>query len=244
MADLPVTTIPPFADTAKLPACAVNCGALYDANGACVPPAAPVGEASAYTACFCSHGAVAPLSTAVTGVCDNVCQPNDLSSVQGWFQGICGVQNNNNNGGGGNGGNNNGNGGDSGSGNGDSGNSNGNTGGSTGHHKGIQEPTGDWLSNHWQWVIMLVILVVGIAGIWIGACIWRRRHLKKKDRQSTLPQKQSGSVSHPSWGPEMDRSGAPPAASGPGVFMPGSTTASPTPYEEKSKKKWTVNERT
>jgi hypothetical protein len=237
---LPVTTIPPFADTAKLPACAVNCGALYDANGACVPPAAPVGEALAYTACFCSQGVVAPFSTAATGVCDSVCQPNDLSSVQAWFQGLCGVQNNNNNNN--NGGNNDGNGRDSGSGNSNNGDSTGNTGGSTGHHK-IKEPTGDWLSNHWQWVIMLVILVVGIAGIWIGACIWRRRYLKKKDRQSTLPQKQSGSASRPSWGPEMDRSGAP-AAGAPGVFMPGSATTSPTPFEEKSKKKWTVNERT
>jgi hypothetical protein len=90
---------------------------------------------------------------------------------------------------------------------------------------------------------MLVVLVVGIAGIWVGACIWRRRYLKKKDRQSTLPQKQSGSVSHPSWGPGM----ASDSASGPGVFMPGAAaSASPSPYEEKTKgkKKWTVSERT
>lgn len=57
------------------------------------------------------------------------------------------------------------------------------------------------LSNHWQWVVMLVILIVGIAGIWIGACIWRRRYLRKKDRQNILGQKHSGSNSRPSWGP-------------------------------------------
>lgn len=50
---------------------------------------------------------------------------------------------------------------------------------------------------------MLVVLVVGIAGIWVGACVWRRRHLRKKDRQVTLGQKHSGSASHPSWGPAV-----------------------------------------
>lgn len=60
------------------------------------------------------------------------------------------------------------------------------------------------LSNHWQWVIFIVIMVVGIAGIWIGACIWRRRYLRKKDRQSSLGQKHSGSASRPSWGPGME----------------------------------------
>lgn len=100
------------------------------------------------------------------------------------------------------------------------------------------------LSNHWQWVIMLVILVVGIAGIWIGACIWRRRYLRKKDRQTSLGQKHSGSASHPSWGPAVT----------------GTETATPTAHNagrdpergvatEKAgntqpKKKWTVTQRT
>lgn len=92
---------------------------------------------------------------------------------------------------------------------------------------------------------MIVIVVVGIAGIWIGACIWRRRYLKKKDRQSTLGQKQSGSKSHPSWGP-------PPS----GVAQqPMDFTREPLPAvyaadekqarkSNKQKKKWTVGDRT
>jgi hypothetical protein len=237
MAD-PVTTIPPFANTKELPACATFCGPLYDANGACVPPVVPVGQASAYTACFCAHSTVAPFSSASAGICDEACQPDGLASIQNWFQGICGVEKKPDDNGGNNGGSDGSNGGSGGSG----------QQGATGANGGVNKPVpidnggGDWISNHWQWVIMLVVLVVGIAGIWVGACIWRRRHLKKKDRQSTLPQKQSGSVSHPSWGPDM----APGAANGgPGVFMPGST-ASPAPVEEKSKgkKKWTVSQRT
>jgi hypothetical protein len=110
---------------------------------------------------------------------------------------------------------------------------------------------GDWLSNHWQWVVMLVILVVGIAAIWIGACIWRRRYLKKKDRQSTLGQKQSGSASHPSWGPGFSEpSGVlavspqteDPAAKG--SFMPGATAAALEKGEEKRKSKWMSKSRT
>src|SRR5947209_7493255 len=33
---------------------------------------------------------------------------------------------------------------------------------------------------------MLVVLVVAIVGIWIGACIWRRHYLRRKDRQYAL----------------------------------------------------------
>jgi hypothetical protein len=129
--------------------------------------------------------------------------------------------------------------------------------------------TGHRLSNHWKWVVMLVILVVGIAGIWVGACIWRRRYLKKKDRMYELG-KHSGSGSaaatHSSWGPGAGSAAhvpygdgvrsAPPrpaqAVSGPGVFMPAAhRAAAPAPaiYDEKpkktkEKKKWVVKERT
>lgn len=101
---------------------------------------------------------------------------------------------------------------------------------------------------------MLVVLVVGIAGIWIGACIWRRRYLKRKDRQSTIGQKQSGSASHPSWGPGFTEpppnrgSMAPtPQSDDPrakGSFMPGATTAALDGSEKKSKRKWIPTSRT
>ncbi|KAL2270288.1 hypothetical protein VTJ83DRAFT_2472 [Remersonia thermophila] len=45
---------------------------------------------------------------------------------------------------------------------------------------------GTWLDNHYQWVIFLVIMVVAIVGIWVGACVWRRRYLRKKDREYAL----------------------------------------------------------
>lgn len=91
---------------------------------------------------------------------------------------------------------------------------------------------------------MLVVLVVGIAGIWIGACIWRRRYLRRKDRQTSLGQKQSGSANRPSWGPNN---------------LPNSDSRAPMNYDNnteaaypsftnaekpKQKKKWTVTSRT
>lgn len=95
----PATTIPPFNDPALLPACAVNCGPLYDANGACVPPNVPVADAGSYEDCFCSHAGVAPFSTATTGVCDAVCGADGLASIGNWFRDLCDVEGGGNNGG-------------------------------------------------------------------------------------------------------------------------------------------------
>jgi hypothetical protein len=96
----PITTIPPFA---ALPTCALDCGPLYDVNGGCVPnPGAnnvATADGSVYEACFCSNAVVAPLSTAINGVCDTACtDQNDLSSIANWFRGLCSVQNNGENG--------------------------------------------------------------------------------------------------------------------------------------------------
>lgn len=110
------------------------------------------------------------------------------------------------------------------------------------------------ISNHWRWVIGIVILVVGIAGIWVGACIWRRRYLKRKERAQQFDKHSSASafpapggstvhVGQPGAGapPPGDGNEAAPGGGGPGSFMPGASA----PYEEKPKKKrWIVRDRT
>lgn len=83
------TTIIPFA---TLPACAQQCGPLYDANGACVPPAAPTASPSNYAACFCGNAKVSPFSVGVQGVCGpGVCadNPANLESIRNWFTNYC-----------------------------------------------------------------------------------------------------------------------------------------------------------
>lgn len=84
---------------------------------------------------------------------------------------------------------------------------------------------------------MIVIVVVGIAGIWIGACIWRRKYLRKKDRMyemgkglpSTMAVNNHGHLVGPSASPHSDQ---------PGMFMSGSGE------KANGRKKWNVTQRT
>lgn len=103
------------------------------------------------------------------------------------------------------------------------------------------------ISSHWQWVIFIVIMVVGIAGIWIGAAIWRRHYLRKKDRQYSLGKNlaaRTGSGQNPYENAIPTRSGSlmhHNAPGQPGMFMPGSEVPSAGGYEEKppkSKRRW------
>lgn len=236
-AGAPVTTIVPFNNQQVLPACAAACGPLYDANGACVPPqVAADGGAKAYTSCFCLDQRVAAFKTATQGVCDEACGAEGLSSIAGWFRSMCGTATKTNGGS------------TQTQGSATTGTESSSTGGSRLANQG---DGGDWISNHWQWVIMIVVLVVGITAIWVGACIWRRRYLKKKDRQSHLIQKHSGSASRPSWGPGMEasESGGIPYddesnRNSHGLMLPGAAAGAPVEEKPKEKKRWTVRDRT
>ncbi|KAJ6784656.1 hypothetical protein PWT90_03219 [Aphanocladium album] len=221
----PLTTIVPFADRNKLPQCAVSCKALYDANANCVPPLIPSGPVSNYEACFCVNQNVAALSTATDAVCNDVCggEQGGQSSVASWFGSLCHVTAPA--------------GGNAGKTTATATSTKGSSSGSSGSKS--TDPNAPWISTHWQWVIMLVVLVVGIAGIWIGACIWRRRYLRRKDRQTSLGQKQSGSASRPSWGPtSMPKSDL--------AYTSNAEAAYPKfeSVEKPQKKKWTVTSRT
>ncbi|KAL8294629.1 hypothetical protein RB597_007753 [Gaeumannomyces tritici] len=225
------TTLIPFA---TLPACAQQCGPLFDANGACVPPAAPTAAPAGYAACFCSNAKVSPFSAAAQGVCGpGVCadNPANLESIRNWFTNFCKDPKTLGTG---------------------TGTSNSNPTG-TGRLTTSQGGGGDWMSNHWQWVVFLVIMVVGIAGIWIGACIWRRRYLRKKDRQYALGKRlgeagvggNGGGATTP--GPNgSTRSVHLPAA---GMFMPAPISEAGVygperGNEKKAKTKWNPTERT
>ena len=92
-------------------------------------------------------------------------------------------------------------------------------------------------------------MIVGIAGIWIGACFWRKRYLRRKDRQYALGKRlahvtESGRV-------------VPNASQAASIHVPGAGMFNPAPitsagvYDQpekpaktKTKKKWIVNERT
>ncbi|CAK7210806.1 hypothetical protein SBRCBS47491_000903 [Sporothrix bragantina] len=167
----PITTLMPFA---SLPACATNCGHLYDANGACVPPAAPTGAVSQYASCFCNNALISAFSTGTAGVCDDACTTDagGLSSIHVWFSSYCSAEQKNV----------------------ATNTASTSTGTSTAtststnssSNSGSKSTNNSWIATHYQWVIFIVVMVVGITSLWVGACVWHRRYLRKKDRQYAL----------------------------------------------------------
>lgn len=98
---------------------------------------------------------------------------------------------------------------------------------------------------------MIVLLVVGIAAIWVGACIWRRRYVRKRDRTSTLSAGKPGLANSTSgvpsqWGAPAMTSESPNLGIGAvdnndprnkGAFMPNSAAAGTEEQEVKPKKR-------
>ena len=39
------------------------------------------------------------------------------------------------------------------------------------------------MATHYKWVIMLGVLVVGIIGLWLVACLLRRRYIRKREKE-------------------------------------------------------------
>lgn len=71
-----------------LPACAQQCPVLIQAQGGCVPPAAPVTNQGIYQSCFCQSAFLQPLYGGPTPLCPS-CPPADMTTIQNWFQGQC-----------------------------------------------------------------------------------------------------------------------------------------------------------
>ena len=85
-------------------------------------------------------------------------------------------------------------------------------------------------------------MVVAIVGIWIGACVWRKRYLRKKDRQYAL----SSGFAHTTGSGRIV-----PNTSAGSVHVPTAGFFEPAPissaavYEKPPKaKKWVFRERT
>ncbi|KAK0657069.1 hypothetical protein B0T16DRAFT_51210 [Cercophora newfieldiana] len=204
-------------DAASLPTCLPQCGVLYDVNGACAAPGIPdVGS------CFCNDPRLAPFKTGITGVCaqGGCTNTNDLSSIQGWFTNFCGNQAGVVT---------------------TTGGAPGQTAGSSGGGGG----GGTWLSTHYQWVIFLVIMVVAIVGIWVGACVWRKRYLRTRDRQYALGTNLAHATESGRVVPNSGNDGDLQAPSA-GMFDPAPISSAGVYNEKprKEKKKWTVKQRT
>lgn len=85
---------------------------------------------------------------------------------------------------------------------------------------------------------MIVIIVVGIIAIWAGACIWRRKYLKKKDRMYELGKGLPSSVAVNTQGNLVGTGARDSNYSNQGMFMsgPGGTGYAEKPKKER--KRW------
>jgi hypothetical protein len=94
-------------------------------------------------------------------------------------------------------------------------------------------------------------MVVGITGIWIGACVWRRRYLARKDRQYALGKNLAHATASGRIVPNASQAGSIHVPSA-GIFQPApiasagvyGAAAEKHRQPPKEKKKWIVKERT
>lgn len=76
-------------DSSKLPSCYSQCGPLTQANGACVPPAAPQTDQGTYQSCFCASTFLVQLYSTPTLSNCNACGTSDLTKIQSWYTNLC-----------------------------------------------------------------------------------------------------------------------------------------------------------
>ncbi|KAL3417946.1 hypothetical protein PVAG01_10956 [Phlyctema vagabunda] len=153
--------IVPF--TSTLPSCASQCGPLYDAQGACSPP---VQETS--SSCFCAYSTLQPFLTSSAGVCDTVCDAAGLTSIRDWFTTFCNIDSTATT---------------TSSTSGSTSTSSSGSGSGSGSNSGNSSKPYSWMDNHWQWVVMIVILGCAFIFGWIGAYYLRKRILQKREKQ-------------------------------------------------------------
>ena len=82
-------------------------------------------------------------------------------------------------------------------------------------------------------------MIVAIIGIWTGACIWRRKYLKKKDRMYELGKGLPSSVAVNHQGNIVGAGVRDSQYSGQGALMAGASAP-----VEKERRKWNPTQRT
>jgi len=156
--------IVPF--TSVLPACASNCGPLYDVQGKCAPPNIPAVDPN----CFCTDTRLTPFDEAGTAGVTQVCGAGvgfctaaaDLQTIKTWYDSYCASNK------------------------GVSATSSGASSTSTSSTTSTPKKGGGgntWLDTHYKWVIMLVLIAFFIIGGWIAASLLRKRYLRKKEKE-------------------------------------------------------------
>ncbi|KAI4110831.1 MAG: hypothetical protein LQ339_001107 [Xanthoria mediterranea] len=164
----------------NLPACAQTCANLIQAQTACIAPPNPPPGATYGLPCFCGYAPLANLKLDAPANLCATCSSSDNAAIQSWFKGAC------NNGG-------------------QTtsapnsqttpattpSSSRGATPNPTNQATNVSNRPGQtpndaqkgWISTHWRWVVMLIILVLGLGGIAVGGVYLKRYIHRRRDAQ-------------------------------------------------------------
>ncbi|KAL4890003.1 hypothetical protein BDV59DRAFT_204808 [Aspergillus ambiguus] len=164
------TTLVPQSASDSFPQCGLSCSALNSAQSLCIPPTAPANGRATYVTCFCQSNLLTQLKTSPDGTCDDVCSnESDRALLQKWFSDFCSS------------------GGslkstadssDANSENSDNSNQAAATAASTATanaRKNTPAPQ-SWWSGHYQWVVMVIVLIIGFAVLTVLGVWLKRRH--------------------------------------------------------------------
>ncbi|KFX90332.1 hypothetical protein V495_05305 [Pseudogymnoascus sp. VKM F-4514 (FW-929)] len=231
------TQIVPFN---TLPACAQKCGKLFDVAYSCIPPKKPAPD----TSCFCANADTKAVGQpGAANTCAAVCPvAADLTAIQTWYNGLCAsggttptTPDSGSNGGT--------TGGDTGTGTGDSSGSG--DGSTTGDENAVVPKKKTWIEAHYQYVIMIVIIVLAIVFGWIAAAFFRRRYLRKRELNYEMrPPTAPWVTGHTGPTGPYGGNGGGFGDSGAGKEAAMMTTPMTASQVKKEKKKWFVGERT
>ncbi|KAH0365943.1 hypothetical protein KCU65_g5659, partial [Aureobasidium melanogenum] len=172
-----------YGDSA-LPSCAQQCTILQNAQTGCIPPAAPVTDATIYESCFCQSGYLTTLKAAGSTICSDVCDASDVAKIASWYQSNCA----------------------------DNGvaaaakvsagtttdstttttastassTQSTSTSTSSSSSQGTSssqetDPHHDWWTDHWKWIVMLIVVFVGLATLTTIFVLLRRRYRRRQD---------------------------------------------------------------
>ncbi|KAL9026465.1 MAG: hypothetical protein Q9196_004874 [Gyalolechia fulgens] len=169
-----------------LPACAQACPNLLQGQTACTAPPNPPPGGTYGIQCLCGFAPLASLKADAPAQLCITCSPTDNAAIQSWYKGACGL------GGGAAPGVN--------SQNGQT--TSATTPSSTLSTQATPVPTisgvtqvgdltnasnaaqGSWISTHWRWVVMLIILALGFTGLAVGGVYLRRYvHRRREARE-------------------------------------------------------------
>ncbi|KAL2795400.1 hypothetical protein BJX66DRAFT_170020 [Aspergillus keveii] len=82
-------TLLPSAASASFPACGLTCTNLIQADAGCTPPTVAVTNQQTYVSCFCQSALLANLQTSPWGTCDTCTTQSDSDLLQSWYSNFC-----------------------------------------------------------------------------------------------------------------------------------------------------------